>query len=98
MSQFATLNRSTLEIPAGAKVRSIKKVGNTDGYDGHCLRAFSYFGEEMPDIEMAPESAECYTAKVGGTDIFFHSEEDVEYLGKQMKGRDLYELLTNQGL
>ncbi len=23
----------------------------TDGYDGHCLRAFSYFGERMPDIE-----------------------------------------------
>jgi DNA polymerase-1 len=22
----------------------------TDGYDGHCLRSFSYFGEEMPDI------------------------------------------------
>lgn len=23
----------------------------TDGYDGHCLRAFSYFGENMPDID-----------------------------------------------
>lgn len=23
----------------------------TDGYDGHCLRAFSYFGNEMPDID-----------------------------------------------
>lgn len=23
----------------------------TDGYDGHCLRAHSYFGEEMPDID-----------------------------------------------
>lgn len=22
----------------------------TDGYDGHCLRAFAYFGENMPDI------------------------------------------------
>jgi len=22
----------------------------TDGYDGHCLRAYSYFGESMPDI------------------------------------------------
>ena len=21
-----------------------------DGYDGHCLRAFSYFGDQMPDI------------------------------------------------
>lgn len=23
----------------------------TDGYDGHCLRAYSYFGEHMPDID-----------------------------------------------
>lgn len=23
----------------------------TDGYDGHCLRAYSYFGENMPDID-----------------------------------------------
>ncbi len=22
----------------------------TDGYDGHCLRAYSYFGDQMPDI------------------------------------------------
>ena len=22
----------------------------TDGYDGHCLRAFGYFGDQMPDI------------------------------------------------
>lgn len=23
----------------------------TDGYDGHCLRAYSYFGDRMPDID-----------------------------------------------
>lgn len=28
----------------------------TDGYDGHSLRAFSYFGEKMPDID--PNSVE----------------------------------------
>jgi DNA polymerase-1 len=28
----------------------------TDGYDGHCLRAYSYFKEEMPDIEDTVES------------------------------------------
>lgn len=27
-----------------------------DGYDGHCLRAFSYWPEEMPDIEDTVES------------------------------------------
>lgn len=28
----------------------------TDGYDGHCLRAFSYFPDEMPDIVNTVES------------------------------------------
>lgn len=28
----------------------------TDGYDGHCLRAFFYFGNEMPDINESVES------------------------------------------
>lgn len=28
----------------------------TDGYDGHCLRAFYYFGDRMPDIN--PDSVE----------------------------------------
>lgn len=28
----------------------------TDGYDGHSLRAFAYFGEQMPDIEDTVES------------------------------------------
>jgi DNA polymerase-1 len=23
----------------------------TDGYDGHCIRAYSYFGDQMPDID-----------------------------------------------
>lgn len=23
----------------------------TDGYDGHCLRAYTYFGDQMPDID-----------------------------------------------
>lgn len=49
--QFATLRRSTLEIPPSAKVRSVTPVGNTDGYDGHSLRAFAYYGDQMPDID-----------------------------------------------
>lgn len=28
----------------------------TDGYDGHCLRAYTYFGDQMPDID--PESVD----------------------------------------
>ena len=29
---------------------SIEYIGNTDGFDGHCLRAYSYWKELMPDI------------------------------------------------
>ena len=66
----------------------------TDGYDGHCLRATAYFGESMPDIELAPAGAECYAASIDGTSIYFHSEEDVEYLGTSMKGKELYDLMN----
>ena len=55
MSQLATLKKSTLEIPSGAQV-SVKKVGQTPGYDGHCLRAFWYFPERLPGIENTVES------------------------------------------
>ena len=66
----------------------------TDGFDGHSLRAYAYFGAAMPDIELAPEGVPCYKANVGGTDVYFHAEEDVEYQGRTMKGKELYELLT----
>ncbi len=55
MSQYGTLVQSTHEIPKGSTF-SIKRVGQTDGYDGHCLRAFGYFGENMPDIVDTVES------------------------------------------
>lgn len=35
---------------------SIVRVENTQGFDGHCLRAYAYFGDRMPDID--PNSAE----------------------------------------
>lgn len=55
MSQFATLKRSTLDIPSGASI-AIRRAGNTDGYDGHSMRAYFYFKEHMPDID--PNSVE----------------------------------------
>ena len=55
MQLFETLQKSTLNIPAGAII-TVKRVGNTPGYDGHCLRAHAYFGEAMPDID--PTSVE----------------------------------------
>ena len=65
-----------------------------DGFDGHCLRAATYFAENMRDIEIAPDNADTYSAVVDGETIYFHSEEEIDYLGKTMTGKDLYDLLT----
>lgn len=62
----------------------------TDGYDGHCLRALAYFGEQMIDIELCPEGATAYMVEVNGNKVYFHSEETVIYLGEEMKGQELY--------
>ncbi len=35
----------------------------TDGYDGHALRAFAYFGDQMPDIVETVESINSIAAK-----------------------------------
>lgn len=66
----------------------------TDGYDGHCLRAFAYFGEHMPDIQNCPATATPYKVTVGDDTYFFHSEEKVEYLGQEYLGSELFKLLN----
>jgi DNA polymerase I len=66
-----------------------------DGFDGHSLRAQSYFSEEMPDIERAPEGARCYRAMIQGQEVFFHSHERITYLGTEMSGAELWERLSN---
>ena len=65
----------------------------TDGYDGHCLRALAYFGDQMPDIELCPEGAIAYRVMVNDNPVYFHSEEKVNYLGQDMLGVDLYNLI-----
>jgi DNA polymerase-1 len=61
----------------------------TDGFDGHCLRALAYFKEHMPDIELLPEGATAYKALVDGKQIYFHSDEEIEYQGQTMLGSEL---------
>lgn len=50
MQQYETYRGSTLEIEPNDDF-TIQKTGQTEGYDGHCLRAYSYFGERMPSID-----------------------------------------------
>lgn len=68
----------------------------TDGYDGHCLRALAYFGDDMPDIETVPDGAIAYKAIINGKGVYFHSEEEIEYLGTKMTGADLFTLIQGK--
>jgi len=66
----------------------------SDGFDGHCLRALAYFKEHMPDIEMLPDGATAYKAIVDGKQIYFHSNEEIEYQGQKLLGHELFAQLN----
>ena len=42
----------------------------TQGYDGHALRAFAYYKEQMPDIRQATEEDKCFKIKIN--DQYLH--------------------------
>lgn len=67
----------------------------SDGYDGHSLRAYYYFKDRMPDIELAHDDEQCYTAKVGDNDICWKASDVIDYEGVKYSGKDFYELVTN---
>lgn len=66
----------------------------SDGFDGHCLRALAYFKEHMPDIEMLPEGVTAYKAVVDGKEVYFHSDEEIEYQGQKLLGQELFAQLN----
>ena len=70
----------------------------TDGFDGHSLRAYAYFKELMPDIELAKESERCFTAKVGQSSIFWKSSDTINYQGQSYTGDAFYEMVTSKKL
>ena len=45
----------------------------TEGFDGHCLRAFSYFRDQMPDIYQAEPTDRCFKLKIGGKTLLCKS-------------------------
>lgn len=66
----------------------------TMGFDGHCLRTYAYFPKSVPDIERAPEGAKCFAMMVGDRKVYFHSDEQITYLGEQMTGQQLADKLS----
>lgn len=69
-----------------------------DGFDGHCLRAHSYWPEKFPHIQLAEEKHTCYRANVNGTDFYFKENDKLEYDGKTYTGKQFYELASSGGL
>ena len=69
----------------------------TDGYDGHCLRAYSYFKNEMPDIVMLPEDSKlkCYSVEVDGQTIVFNSNDTIHYNNESYNGKEFYKKVSS---
>lgn len=42
----------------------------TDLFDGHCLRSFSYFGEDMPEIQQALAGERCFKVVTGNKVLY----------------------------
>jgi len=68
----------------------------SDKYDGHCLRALAYFGEHMSDIKLLPENCTAYKAIVNGDNIYFHSNEEIDYMGQKLLGSELFALINKK--
>lgn len=45
----------------------------TDGYDGHCLRAFYYFKDELPEVRQAEKGERCFKVKINGETVMCKS-------------------------
>ena len=50
------------------------------GYDGHCLRAYAYFGDQMPDIKQVDESTSCYKVEMDDGTVKYLTQEELDKL------------------
>ena len=66
-----------------------------DLYDGHCLRAFSYFGDQMPDIQLAENNERCFAVQINGLTRYIKCGTLVKCpkTGKSIKIEDYYDNL-----
>ena len=47
----------------------------TDGFDGHCLRAYSYFKKKLPDIRQASSTDKCFRIQ-DGSNVYYAKSTD----------------------
>jgi len=91
---FAGADFASLEDRINALLtRDVNKLRvYTDGFDGHCLRAYAYFGEEMPDIVDTVESINSIETKYK----HFRQESKAPTFALTYQGTYIT-LMTNQG-
>lgn len=53
----------------------------TEGYDGHCLRSYYYYGDQMPDIKMASPQDRCFKVTLDNGDIEYLTENQAKEKG-----------------
>lgn len=44
-----------------------------DGFDGHCLRAYAYFKDELPEVRQAESTERCFEIKINGQTLMAKS-------------------------
>ena len=62
---------------------------SSSSYDGHSLRAYSYWGDQMPDIQQATNE-KCYM--VDG--VSFKESDTINYQGTKYTGQQFYDLFN----
>ena len=68
-----------------------------EGYDGHCLRAFAYFPEHLPDIRTAEETDRCFEVIINGKNLLCKSGDFIlDSTGNRFPIEDFYE--KNKGI
>lgn len=67
-------------------------------YDGHCLRAFSYFPEDLPLIHMAEPTERCFKVVMkDGSTLYISDSEPVKINGNYYSSFREYRERYEQG-
>ena len=71
----------------------------TDGFDGHCLRAFFYFRDQMPDIIPAEENDKCFKIKINDQYLYCKSGDFIiDSNNTKIPVEEYYEKITGNRL
>lgn len=69
-----------------------------EGYDSHCLNAYAYFKDQMPDITTGDSNDKFYKVHTELGTVLIRGQDQVTYEGREFTGEELYNFLTNKGI